>query len=889
MKIASNQMKRITTILSFLTVFVSLYSQTPAEIAAINTLRTNYSKSMWRSQDLVADSYSICLAQLQPNGQFKDYIATETSLANSNSFTTTSMTPQYNAGDFLYTCFARIWRIAENFRGKTIPDSIRTRIYQSIIYYGNIETSRPNVGGRFHRSCFAIPSCAVNIYFCLLSVMDSIESGKITDNLSVAANAKLKVLGMQTWTQPYRNDATDSNVVSVERFRNHSWWVGGNALAYRSLLPVSAMFRSASMINVVSQVAIGALSTVSQTTYNTAFWTEGFTTDGAGWGHGKQCIIWGYPSDGASAALNILTTLASTPWLQRLNNSNVESVLNYIRRSAFYYHNGYAPPLFDRTNATANIAAATIESSGLATKLLSTFSSSLTAAQIAELNQFKTEATTYKITMAGYPTGNYNGSRYFFNNDDLIKKNSNYMVIINMASSRSLGLESDIGQANGFNLYVCDGTTLYQRSGDEYVKAYGALNQSALPGVTARQIDNSALVGIRQWGGFNSKYNFAAGATSLGNNFAGGFIFEKQDAPAAAAGTTPNNQNPGIYGVKAYKSYFMLGNLMVAMGAGITNLNTSLAGNIVTSVEQNLRKSDLAVNSTPVNAATYTEILKASTDNTVATKWVTNNGFAFGVLPAYTTGEVKLIAETRNTIWQKLAPYLNKAAETTLPMMQLQIDHGKTVTNGTYVYLVNAAGTVPSQLPVIISNTTSLQATAAADSSVIGGVFYDTTQGISYGKYSYKLSSPAAFLIENYNSDSISVTVTDATMNSALTTMTLTTTLPISGTNVTMSGNNYILSVALPKGELCGSPATVKVKRLKSITALNQPVDEMLRYSINGRTVSFSSVVCRLTVYNILGIVVSEFRQTNSCQLPQNGVFILHADGKILKIKVRSN
>ena len=881
-------MKRITTLFLFLSIIIGLYCQTAAETAAINTLRTNYSKSTYRSQDLVADTYAICLAQLQSNGQFTDYIATETSLTSSNSFKSTGTTAQNNAGDFLYTCFARIWRIAENFRGKAIPDSIRIKLYQSIIYYGNLETGRPNVDGRFHRSCFAIPSCAVNTYFCLLSTMESIENGTITDSQSVAANAKLKALGMQTWTQPYRHDATDNNVVSVERFRKHVWWVGGNALAYRSLLPVAAMLKSAPMASVISQVSIGALSTVSQTTYDTAFWTEGFTTDGAGWGHGTQCLIWGYPSDGALTALDLLTTLSSTPWLQKLSRSNVDACLNYIRRSAFYYQNGYVPPLFERTNATANDPAAGIKSLGIATKLLASFSTSLTAAEITELNKFKTESASNKIIMSGYPNGNYNGSRYFFNNDDMVKKNSNYMVFVNMASSRCYGLESANSIANGFNFYTCDGSTLYQRSGDEYVKSIGAMNQSAFPGVTTRQIDNASLVGITLWGGFNSKYNFAAGATSMGNNFATGFIYEKQDAPATAAGTTPNSQNPRIYGVKAYKSYFMLGDLMVAMGAGITNLNTSLAGNIVTSVEQNLRKADLAVNSTPVTATTYTEILKAATDNTVATKWVLNNGFAFGVLPSYTTGEVKLTAETRTTIWKTLAPAVNTAAETTMPMMQLQIDHGKTVSNGTYIYLVNAAGVVPSALPKIISNTTSIQATAAADSSVIGAIFFDNLQGFTFGNYTYKLSSPAALLVENYNSDSLSVTVTDATMDSTLNSITLTTTLPVSGINVTKVGNNYNVVVPMPQGELCGSPATIKVKRIKSLSGLTDGImtNNNLRPIVSGHSIHFPIEVKDLSLYSMLGVEVRHLKNIKSCDLPNNGVYIVIADGLKSKIVI---
>jgi len=878
-------MKKITLFSIFISLFPALFSQTVEETAAINALRLTYSKTIQRAQDLVADNYDVCLNQLQQDGRFTDCIDTETALTNSNSFKNTSATEQGKVGDFLYICFARIWRIAENFRGKTIDVDIRTRLFKAIIYYGNLETKRPNVYGRFHRSCFAIPACAVNTYFCLLSSMDLVENGQTTDTLSVNTNTMLKLLGMQTWTQPYRNDFTDTNVVSIERFRNHVWWVGGNAIAYRSLLPVAVMHRSASMINVVSHVAIGALSTVSQTTYNSAFWNEGFTTDGAGWGHGKQCLIWGYPSDGASSAFDLLFYLSNTPWSKNLTKENVNAVLNYIRRSAFYYHNGYVPPLFDRTNAMANKTVAIIRTASIATKLLSNFSAVLTAAEIAELNQFKTESNNYSITMTGYPGGNYNGSRYFFNNDDLIKKNKNYMVLINMASARTYGLESAIDAANGYNFYACDGVTLYQRTGSEYVKAIGAMNQCAWPGITTRRISNSMLEGITHWGGFNSKHNFAVGATSGGNNFSGGFIYDKQDAIAAANGTTPNDQNPGIYDVKAYKGYFMLGDIMVAMGAGITNLNTALSGNITTTIEQTLRKPDLALNGNLIVDERYDTILGNVSTNTTGINWVRNNGFVFGVLPAFTTGVVKLTTEPRQTIWNTLAPTLNSLLESTLAMIQLDIDHGKDVKDGTYVYLVSANGSIPGQLPMIISNTTSVQAVAAADSSVVAAVFYEHSNGFKVGNYTYNVSEPSAILIEDYNSDSLTITITDAVMNTSLQKITLTTTLPISGVNVTKAENIYSLDINLPQGELCGSPATVKVKRLRATSDVPLCGND-LRMKVRGKTVSFSSLVNMLDVYNVLGIKIETIRYAESYSFAQNGIYFLKMSDKIVKVSV---
>ena len=81
------------------------------------------------------------------------------------------------------------------------------------------------------------------------------------------------------------------------------WWVGGNALAYRS--PIArgrhVPFHS------YDRLAGGSLPARYQYDLPNyvfrCFWTEGFTADGAGWGHGKQCLIWGYPLTGTSMHL----------------------------------------------------------------------------------------------------------------------------------------------------------------------------------------------------------------------------------------------------------------------------------------------------------------------------------------------------------------------------------------------------------------------------------------------------------------------------------------------------------------------------------------------------------------------------------------------------------
>ncbi len=142
----------------------------------------------------------------------------------------------------------------------------------------------------------------------------------LKDSLLEAGREAMMNIGFQSWTQPRRLDRTDENVISVERFQDHVWWVGGNALAYRALFECAAMMSSVEMMDVIAEVSKKSISVVSQTTFGESFWTEGLTADGAGWGHGMQCLVWGYPIHGTSAALNNLNRFQGSPWVQKLSS-----------------------------------------------------------------------------------------------------------------------------------------------------------------------------------------------------------------------------------------------------------------------------------------------------------------------------------------------------------------------------------------------------------------------------------------------------------------------------------------------------------------------------------------------------------------------------------------
>jgi hypothetical protein len=696
--------------------------------------------------------------------------------------------------------FTRLWKLSDPYKGgKKAPADLKRKIYKSIIHYGQMEAARPDGWFRFHPSCFAIPTAAINIYFCFFDDMKGVESGKIKDSLTVNAHKWLRKMGMQAWTQPKRSDSTDFNVVQINRFRKHVWWVGGNGLSYRPAFQAAIMMNSVKMVDVMAEVSRRAMSNVSQNTYDKAFWTEGFTADGAGWGHGKQCLIWGYPVHGTKAALAILEQLKGTPWAQTLGRNNVEAMLNYLRGSSWYYYRGFTPPVLSRMNMVYSpVKKDHVPCFSMAKGFAKSWNNSLTAAEQSELKQYVTEAGKNSFIMKGQPAGRYTGTRYFWNNDNLIKKTADYYIFVAMASRRCDGIESTSSPASKYNFFTCDGLTLFEHTGDEYRQAIGAWNMTAFPGVTARQGEDK-LKPITNWSGYKSKHNFAAGATSGGQNAVCGFIFEKDTKNKNA-----KKANPFIFGIKAYKSYFMFGDIFLALGTGITDVSGKYNEPVWTTIDQTLKRG-------------VSGNLKKAGSKGDQVLWTENNGFAYGVLTEHTKGKIKAKTERRATKWDKLANSNKKkhGKSTNCDIFQMWIDHGSKPRNASYAYLVYSGKENPAKVFArpqvkILSNTEDLQAASDASGKVIGAVFYNKAAVLNAGSWKIKVTAPCAVLVEQ-KGDKLQVSVTDAAMNKNLKVINVLVTRKVSGKNVKQYKNFSAIAVPMPEGELCGKPVTVEV------------------------------------------------------------------------------
>lgn len=751
----------------------------PGKVAAIEDFREYFSRNPYRLSQIKGREYRKYIPLLQDDGRFSDLKDEDAGKAEEGNAA--------NSAGSIIEALDRVWSISEAFRsGELDADSdgkLFSRCQKAILHYGEMEISRPNTWNRFHSSCFAIPTAAVNTYFCFIEQMDAVEKGLVDDRQLSETCVMLKMLGLQAWTQPFRGDSTDENVVSTDRFRNHVWWVGGNALGYRSLLPVAFMLRSVPMVDVLSEVCQKAISVTSQNTYGTSFWNEGFTADGAGWGHGRQCLIWGYPIDGTLNALNILSLLKGSIWEKKLSKENKEALFNYFRGASWYYYKGYTLPCLDRNSMSYKNKAENIRYTGMLGQLISDWSDSFSAAELAELKALYAEAKERKVVMSDYDTL-YNGSRWFFNNDDLIKKNDRYHIMVNMSSVRCDGIESATGFADEYNFYSTDGSTFFQKNGDEYRNVLGALDVTAFPGVTARE-GMDRLEPVTNWRGYTSLHNFAGGATFGGKNAVAGYIFEKMNA-SDKEGVNDRGNNHGknamIYGVKAHKSYFMLGDYMVCLGAGISNLTPEIEGNVRTTIDQTESTGKIRE-------------YKGKKGIT----WIVNGEkFSYSTFPEY-EDRTHYTVETRKTDWVKRNK--SNADKEGLPqtadIFQMWIDHGRNLTDETYGYAVYAGEGLPARTyPFeVLRNDTSVQAIRSSDGKVVEAVFYNSSSIIDEDGLSLSVSAPCVVLVER-REDHLAVAVADPQMNPDC-------------RQITVTFNGMPIVCQMPDGEISGKPTSV--------------------------------------------------------------------------------
>lgn len=771
---------------------------------AIADFRQFYAENGYRthSMDGTQKTAEYSFAHLNEDGRFTDLIEQEEMLKRAKAFTTST---KYNdqINKFMTEAWARLWRITDAYAEKkmTLGQVTNPRVLKGILYYTELELLRPQINGRFHGSCFMLPTAAANMYFDMLPMMEQVESGQIKDGLLKEVYDAFMVIGLQAWSQPYRDDDSQKNLVSIPRFRDHVWWVGGNAIAFRSLLPVAAMYRSIPMVDLLAEVLKKSLSMTSPAINHKTFWVEGITTDGCGYGHGKQCLIWGYPISSLSTGTSNLSFLKGSPWEQKLSAENKLTILSYLRGASFHYYKGHDVPCLDRTSMLYFPNPNRIKYEDIVDNVLNDWQSSFTRGEVKELKQLKANIARNAIVMKGQPDGRYNGTRFFWANDNFANKTPDYSLFVSMASKRVDGLESAPHMSDAWNFNTCDGLTLMQRTGTEYRDVFGAWDVLSAPGTTSR-MGMDKLTPVVNWRGYCSKENFC-GAVADGRKLGvAGYLFDKMNASDKLdindRGDS-HGKNAILYGVRAHKAYFMLPGYMVALGAGITDAQPEAFDTEVhTTIDQTAWRNKVYA----IQTNGKKKALQAGQHTWGDAQWLVQDGqFAYTILPPYRK-QAHFSLEKRAADYVKMN-IRNKRTGYKLPtevsVLQLWMNHGVAPTDAQYGYAVyTGKGKPPRDLPFeVLQNNKQVQAIAA--NGVVEAVFYDASATLQAKDHQLQVSHPCTLMLVEKEHGVTELYLNDPTQNNELDAIT-----------VTLDGSAH--AVKLPHDGHCGDVAKLVVQ-----------------------------------------------------------------------------
>lgn len=692
----------------------------------------------------------------------------------------------------------RQWMSGDPGTGET---EIPARLLHGVIRYGEREMAREDKGNvRFHSSIFAIPVCAVNIYFALLPILHTereLPGTEAWKALLLQFRNTLYGLMLQAWTLPLRGDETDETPFWVERFRNHVWWVGGNAVGYRPVFYTALCFGDSRLMDILGEVVIGAAG--SRAAYGEdSFWTEGICADGFGWGHGAQVYNDGYPTDALQEIFSLTKYFKGTSYEYILEEMDWKNIVRYITGISWSSWGDYVPPMMGRRCFQAEKRVST-------TRMMQKFAEEI----ISRYGDYAEEADLQKLRAAlgkGEPKvddgdEDFHGTRYFFNNDTLISKTAHRYFYFNTASGRCKGVECAHEMADTRNFYIRDGSCLLLTDPESYETAKGTFNPSHFPGTTERDLDKSRIMAETNWSGYSSIHNFAGG---LGEGLQGvaGFIYEKSaKREADGSGTVRNDFTKEMMGVKAYKSVFVQDGLFVFLGAGIRDNLPEYGSRIITTVN-NVRFQDGVFCNEKGEGIGELSTVKERTEKC----FFCNDGVLYGIeaLPGTT---YSITAQTRKTDWKYLN-FMNQNAENEeVKILEVTLDHGSGPLDSGYSYWMCVdPGTSPAQAEAgfrILSNTSAVQAVG------FGGrraacVFYEGTE-LDLGEYVLAVSDACVLEAVGAGEGLVEFSLCDPCQNRELPYITV-------SLRRKADGRVYSIQIQLPSGNMRGSCAKMQLE-----------------------------------------------------------------------------
>ena len=327
-------------------------------------------------------------------------------------------------------------------------------------------------------------------------------------------------------------------------------------------------------------------------------------------------------------------------------------------------------------------------------------------------------AGDYLAFVARNQTGAINdlvGNRYFWRSDYLIHRRPGWMMSLKMSSQGVVGGET-VNSENLSGHLLADGAMYFYRTGHEYDDIFPVWDWHLIPGITICLGKESV-----HWSKEDRKTAATfVGGVSDGTNACAAMDFQRDS-------------------VRARKSWFFTGDIVVCLGSGICSTGDQ---RVVTIINQCLLQSPVIV-----WRGDQREPVNGSNRDLAGAKWVEQDGLRYTPLEPE---QLWLDADRQTGNWNQVftTPTTPKT-DISKDVFTLWIEHGTNVNNGHYAYSVAPADTIDRPALEILSNTRNLQAVSigADGHRSIGSVFWKAGSANLDGR-EVKVDAPCLLLMD---------------------------------------------------------------------------------------------------------------------------------------------
>ncbi len=364
---------------------------------------------------------------------------------------------------------------------------------------------------------------------------------------------------------------------------------------------------------------------------------------------------------------------------------------------------------------------------------------------IRQIALFAPPATAAALTAFADSPRLASGQFHFAGMDRVVALRSGFGFGLSMSSSRIANFENLFSTSNLKGWFTGDGMTyLYVGATDtQFTDTFWpTVDYYHLPGTTVEQgyVPQPST----------TDQSWVGGAQVAGTYGAAGMSLHPAASPTASS--TLNGK----------KSWFMLDNKIVCLGAGIA----CTTGNAVDTTVENRRLGAAPTSNLTVNGVQYPPTAGWSASLSGST-WCSLDGVGGYYFPS-STSSLSASFVARSGSWTQIRPDDSDTTVYSENYLKLWFNHGVAPSNASYAYVLlpgmNASGTSAyAQNPdvTVVANTTNIQAVKSVDLGVVGANFWATGGGTADWITVNKRASVVT--LETYNG--ITVGISDPTQS----------------------------------------------------------------------------------------------------------------------------